>query len=76
MAGGRADRRPPFLVALSAISLFGNNGWITARLLGGVEGFFPISGTFNVYGQIAGHYIPVSPHQITFDVGLGLVVRF
>jgi len=57
--------QPPAMVSVSKIGA-----------MGGVEGFFPISGTFNVYGQIAGHYIPVSPHQITFDVGLGLVVRF
>ena len=57
--------QPPLRVSVSKIGA-----------MGGVEGFFPITNTFRIYGQIAGHYIPVSPHQITFDVGLGLVVRF
>lgn len=43
---------------------------------GGVEGYFPLNQTFSIYGQVSGHYIPVENQQITFEVGLGLTIRF
>jgi hypothetical protein len=43
---------------------------------GGVEGYFPLNQTFNIYGQVSAHYIPIEDQQITFEVGLGLAIRF
>jgi len=43
---------------------------------GGVEGLFPLNQTLSIYGQISGHYIPLQNYQVTFEVGLGLVIRF
>ena len=43
---------------------------------GGIEGFFPLTQTLQIYGQVSGHYIPIEDQQITFEVGLGLAIRF
>jgi hypothetical protein len=43
---------------------------------GGVEAFFPLSRAFQVYAQIAGHYIPADEEQFTMHLGVGLSVRF
>jgi len=42
----------------------------------GVEAFFPLSQTFMIYAQIAGHYIPADQEQFTMHLGVGLAVRF
>ncbi len=44
--------------------------------MGGVEGYFALTQTFSIYGQISGHYIPVQNRQLTFEAGLGLAIRF
>lgn len=42
----------------------------------GVESFFPLSQVFQIYAQIAGHYIPAEQDHYTIHIGVGLAVRF
>jgi len=44
--------------------------------MAGVEGFFPLNQTFQIYSQISWHYIPLQVRQFTFQLGLGLAIRF
>lgn len=43
---------------------------------GGVESFFPLTPTFQIYAQFSGHYIPADEQQFTMQLGLGLAIRF
>lgn len=43
---------------------------------GGVEAFFPMTPTFQIYAQISGHYIPADEQQFTMGLGLGLAIKF